>query len=37
MTWMRKMAGIETIDRTGRADRDVAALALAIVERASAV
>lgn len=36
MTWLRKMEGVEAIDRTGRSDTEVAALALSIVDRASA-
>ncbi len=36
MTWMRKMAGIETIDRTGLGDRAVAVGALALADRAGA-
>jgi tRNA dimethylallyltransferase len=33
MTWMRRMEGVETIDRTGMSDADVARTALAIVDR----
>jgi tRNA dimethylallyltransferase len=33
MTWMRKMEGVETIDRTGMSDTDVARTALAVVDR----
>ncbi|MFN8112525.1 MAG: tRNA (adenosine(37)-N6)-dimethylallyltransferase MiaA [Solirubrobacterales bacterium] len=33
VTWMRKMEGVETIDRTGMSDADVARAALAIVDR----
>ena len=34
MTWLRRMEGVETIDRTGLGDADVARAVLAIVERA---
>jgi tRNA dimethylallyltransferase len=33
LTWMRKMPGVELVDRTGRADEDVAAQILAILDR----
>jgi tRNA dimethylallyltransferase len=32
-TWLRKMAGVETIDRSGRDDREVAAAILALLGR----
>jgi tRNA dimethylallyltransferase len=35
MTWLRKMEGVETIDRTGLGDAAVARAALAIVDRAA--
>jgi tRNA dimethylallyltransferase len=34
MTWMRRMDGIETVDRSGRGDRDVAKALLALIDRA---
>jgi len=33
MTWMRRMEGVETIDRSGRDDREVAAAILALLDR----
>jgi len=33
MTWLRKMEGVEVIDRTGLSDRQVAELTLAVVDR----
>jgi tRNA dimethylallyltransferase len=33
LTWMRRMEGIDVIDRTGRDDREVATAILAIADR----
>jgi len=33
MTWLRKMEGVEVVDRTGLGDREAAALVLAAVDR----
>lgn len=37
MTWMRKLEGIATTDRSGRSDRDVATTLLALLDRGPAV
>ena len=34
MTWLRKMEGVETIDRTGLGDAEVARAALSVIDRA---
>jgi len=33
MTWLRRMEGVEAVDRTGLGDREAAALVLAAVDR----
>ena len=33
MTWLRRMEGVEVVDRTGLGDREAAALVLAAVDR----
>ncbi len=37
MTWLRRMEGVETIDRTGLGDADVARAVLAIADRAAGI